>query len=103
MGAFVTVVQTVSSPSNSGVCWRLRPVAASGQESTMLLLARAIFNGEQGVGGGSRLTVKLHPAAWPRPSLAVQKTVVRPGGNKAPEGGLQVTVSVPPQLEAAPG
>ena len=49
------------------------------------------------------VTVKLHPAVWPCPSLAVQRTAVTPIGNTDPGGGTQETVGVVPHAEVAVG
>ena len=50
------------------------------------------------------VTVKLHSAAWPQMSPAVQVTVVSPTGKVLPLGGLQTTVGgglQPPLAELA--
>jgi hypothetical protein len=48
------------------------------------------------------VTVKLHTAVFPAPSLAVQLTVVVPREKTEPDGGIHVTVT-PGQLSVAVG
>jgi hypothetical protein len=48
-------------------------------------------------------TGKLHVAVFPELSVAVQVTIVVPGGNIDPEGGLHTTVGGGPQLSVATG
>ena len=44
------------------------------------------------------VTVKLHVAALPWASVAVQVTTLLPTGKKEPEGGEEVTEAMVPQL-----
>ena len=46
---------------------------------------------------------KEHVAVFPDESVAVHVTVVVPGGNTDPDGGLHTTVGAGPQLSVATG
>ena len=47
------------------------------------------------------VTVKLQELLLPRPSVAVQFTVVVPSGKRLPDGGLQTTVTLLSQMPVA--
>ncbi len=64
----------------------------------------AMFAGQVTVGGSVSpitVTVNVQLTAKPAASFAVQVTDVVPTGKLLPEGGVQVTVTVPPQLLVA--
>jgi len=53
-----------------------------------------------GTHGQTMVTLKLHDAVLPLPSVAVHVTAVLPTGNALPDGGVHVTVT-PGQLSVA--
>ena len=66
-------------------------------------MATGVVVGVVSVGvAGVTVTVNEPVFVWPRPSLAVQLTVVEPTGNALPEPGLQLidTVWLPSVAEA---
>ena len=56
-----------------------------------------------GAAAGRTVTVKLHVAALPCASMAVQVTVFVPSGKNDPEGGTQASETMLPQLLVAVG
>ena len=56
---------------------------------------------QTGLSPSATVTLKLHEAVFPRPSLTVHVSRRVPSGNVLPDGGVQVMVPTEPQLSVA--
>jgi hypothetical protein len=86
-----TTLATPHASVASGVAKPTSAVHCPGAALTGMLLGHVI----DGAVTSATVTVKVHVAALPPPSVAVQVTVVVPTGKVEPDAGTHATVAVP--------